>query len=79
MLRRKGRKMEVLVSKCLKSRTNQYLRRYSPTKFLLIYKSLIRIGCLTLSFKRVKVVVHKVRNGIVPNVVRRMRVNVLVV
>ena len=36
----------------------QKLKKISPTKFLLIYQRLIRIGCLTLSLKGKKVVVH---------------------
>ena len=68
--------MEVLLRVNLKSKTNQSLRRDSPIKFLQIYQRLTRRGFLTLSLEGENVVVHKVRNSIMPNVARGTWVNV---
>ena len=43
--------MEVLLRVWLKSNINQSLRRDSPTKFLLMFQGIARIGYLTLSLK----------------------------
>ena len=68
--------MEVILRVSLKSKTSQGLRRDSTTNFLLISPRLVEVGCLTLSLKGEKVVDHQVRNLLVPNVARSMRVNV---
>ena len=68
MLRGQGPMMELLLRVSSKSKTNQKLRRDSPTKFLLISQRIARIGCQTLSPKGEKVVVHKARDLIMPSV-----------
>lgn len=72
MLRGQSPMMEILLWVSLKSKTNQTFRRESPTKFLLISARLTRTGCLTPTFEEENVVVQKVRNLVVPNVVRNM-------
>ena len=76
MQRGQGSMMEVFLRVSVKSKTNQSLIRDSPTKFFLISQRITRIGFLTLSLNREKVVVHKVRNLIVPNVARSTCVSV---
>ena len=67
---------QVLLRVSLKSKKNQGLSRDSLNMFLLIYKRLKRIECLTLGLKGEKVVVHKVRALIVTIIVKGCWVNV---
>ena len=76
MPRGKGPMIEVLLRVNMKSKTNQSLRRDSPTKFLITSQYPTRIGCITLSLKEERVKFHNLRNPIVPNVAKGIWVNV---
>ena len=72
--RGQGPMMEVILRVSLESKTNQNVRKYSPTKFLVISPRIRSIGFLNLILKGGKEVVHKVRNLVVQNVSRSMQV-----